>query len=200
VIDEGPYGLPILRPIDGLISVAHHLDDGAFHVLLHELVFNGQIAVQELLARRRTGLPGSARISRVCALYEQGIDSPGELRTFNLFSSYGLAPDHLNVSVLTSSGLVGPFDGLDDAGSGYEYDGSDHLDDRHQATDPWKDRRAQDARLEIMRVVSPDVNSRVPALEGWLAARERAARIVRPTPLQIVHQQGRSCPCGHRPS
>jgi hypothetical protein len=199
VIEEGPYGLPLLGALDGLISVAPHLDDGAFHVLLQQLVFAGQVDLTELMARRRTGLPGSARITRVGELYRLGLDSPQEVKVFNIFRFHGQAPDHLNASVLMPWGLVGPFDGLDDIGSAYEVDGADHTDDRHLVTDPWKDERASRARLELVRLTNPDIDARAPAVDGWVATRSRAALIVRESPLQVIHQRGRWCPCGHRP-
>lgn len=198
VVEEGPFGLPILGPLDGLITLAPYVDDGTFHVILQQHIFSGEFELRELMARRRSGLPGSARITRVGEHFQMGLDSPEELAVFTLFRAHGHAPNHLNASVQMPWGLVGPFDGLDDIGSGYEYDGGHHTDDRHLITDPWKNQRAERARLEIVRLISPDVGAREPALAGWLVARSRAASIVRPTPLLIVHQSGRRCPCGYR--
>jgi hypothetical protein len=198
-LEAGPYGVPLLSVLDGMITLAPDVDDPTFHTILQGLVFNGELSFPQLMARRRTGLPGSARISRVGGHYGMGLDSPGELRVFNLFRFHGCAPDHLNALVRTPQGLAGPYDGLDDIGCAYEYDGADHTDDDHQVTDPWKDERAAAAGVELVRLLAPDVHARVPAVEGWLGARATAAQVVRPAPLEIVHLPGRSCPCGHRP-
>jgi len=196
----GLWGLPWLSVLDGLITLAPDVDDGALHLLLQRLAFDGHLDVAALMRRRRTGLPGSARISRVGGRYLLGLDSPREYEVYNVLRFHDMAPDHLNVAVRTTSGVtVGPFDGYDDNGAAYEVDGAEfHTSEAQLAVDADKSRRAELIGLHVVRFLGPDIAARRPMLEGWWDARSLA----RESPvlgLDVVHQPGRSCPCGHTP-
>jgi hypothetical protein len=198
---SGPYGVPVLGVLDGMITLAPDCDDGEFHTLLQSLAFSGDLDVRALMSRRRTGLPGSALITRVGERYLLGLDSPREVEVYRVLRAHQMPPDHLNVLVAGAGGLVvGPFDGYDEVGAAYEVDGVEvHGTDEQQDRDAAKNTRADRARVEVVRFVGSDITRRDPMLDGWWAARAAAEGRGLGASFSVIHLDGRGCPCGHRP-
>lgn len=197
-LTTGPLGLPAVGILDGVITLAPATDDATLHTIVQQLAYAGDLDVNALMGRRRTGLPGSARLTRVGGRYLVGLDSPRELEVFNVLRSRGLAPDHLNVSVAHPDGrTVGPFDGYADVGAAYEVDSIHHTSDHQLAVDGWKTGIAVDLGLAVVRFIGKDIDDRLPMLEGWVAAREVAAARAAGLSLQVVHPPDRRCICGY---
>jgi hypothetical protein len=136
----------------------------------------------------------------VGGFYLLGMDSPREVEVFNVLRFHGLAPDHLNVFVQTTEGMkVGPFDGYAECGAAYEVDGVEvHTDPDQIRIDGLKGDRAEAIGVQLVRFIGSDITRRQPMLEGWAVTRE-AALGADALGLQVIHQPGRSCPCGHQP-
>ncbi|HVE98905.1 MAG TPA: hypothetical protein VNA12_06975 [Mycobacteriales bacterium] len=197
-IVEGPFGIPALGVIDGLFTLAPSCADQRLHAIVQELSYGGELDVRQLMRRRRTGLPGSARITRVGQRYLVGLDSPREVEVFNVLRSRGLPPDHLNVKVAAPDGrVVGPFDGYDELGAAYEVDSIFHTTDEQRAADSWKSGAAAGIGVAVVRFIGDDITSRTPMLEGWVAARASALARSAGAGLEVIHQPGRGCICGH---
>ena len=193
----GSFGLPVLGVIDGVITLAPTCDDATLHTIVQQLSYRGELDVIELMRRRRPGLPGSARITRVGERYLVGLDSPREVEVFNVLRSRGLAPDHLNVSVASAEGrVVGPFDGYSEVGAAYEVDSIHHVTDAQRAVDAAKTAAGTDVGLSIVRFIGAEIDARLPMLEGWVAATQDASERSAGVGLQVVHQPGRGCVCG----
>lgn len=194
----GACGMPWLGILDGVLTVAPHVDEGDLHLLLQRLSYEGALDVPALMRRRRTGLPGSAKISRVGGFYLLGLDSPREVEVFNVLRSVGYPPDHLNVMVVSPDGRsVGPIDGYADVGAGYEVDSIFHLSDDQRAVDRRKSDAADAIGMKLVRFLGTDITTRRPMIEGWIDALDRATSAAAGAGLVVVHLPGRSCPCGH---
>ena len=196
----GPEGIPCLGTLDGVITLAAHCEDGELHTVVQALAYGGELDVAALMRRRRTGLPGSARIGRVGAHYLLGLDSPQEVEAYRVLRAGGIPPQHLNVWVRTPNGVtIGPFDGYDEVGAAYEVDGIHHTEPARIASDARKGAAAETAEIELVRFFSSHIAARTPMLEAWWATRAAAADRGAGPRLRVLHAANRGCPCGHRP-
>jgi hypothetical protein len=193
----GPLRIPILDAVDGVMTLSRHVTDGGLHTVVQQLVYHGELDMRALWARRRTGLPGSSRLTAVSERFLLGMDSPQEVLVHNVLRFWGRAPDHLNVYVVDDRGRRGgPYDGYSELGVGYQVDGeAAHSDDEQQRTDAAVVQHAASLGVELLRFTNDAIRPRVPMLEMWVGALDTP----RPRPrVRVVHQPGRHCVCGHR--
>jgi hypothetical protein len=193
-------GLMCLGVIDGVMSVAEYCDDGVLHAVVQDLAFRGALDVVALDRRRRQGIPGSARLARVCARYQIGLDSAQEYVVYRELSRRRLAPDHLNVRVRTDDGrTAGPFDGYSEVGAAYQVEGAVHFSEARTEADARRDARAEGVGVEVVKLIAPDVAAVTPMLEGWSAALAAAESRDAGARVTVLHLPGRGCRCGHQP-
>ncbi len=194
-------GLPVLSPIDSLVTAAPAVSDATLLAALQEAVFRGEVSPTELVRRRRRGLPGSARIGRVVAVYLIGHDSWLEVTAFEVLTAGDACGMHCNVVVVDERGRrLGPLDGYHEDGAGYEADGRvAHGSRRQKARDGGKDALAREMGVPLPRFIASQLGNPAAARARWLAARAQARTAGIGQRLRVEHLPGRSCPCGHIP-
>ena len=190
-------GLPVLAPLDTVLTSAPQLSDAALLRVLQDLCFRGEIDLVALAQRRRRGLPGSDRLGRVLATYLLGHDSTFESFGYGILNGADLAPDHCNVIIVAPDGnRVGPVDGYFEAeGVAYDLDGRRAHDARaRRERDAKKVVHASEVGVLLRRFGPDEVADHrgfIAALRAQLRGREA------PPGLEVEHLPGRSCPCGH---
>jgi hypothetical protein len=192
----GPLGIPVLSTLDTVVTAAVDVDDDTLLTLIQRLCFAGELDVGALLGRTRTGLPGSATITRAATWYRSGLESPSEVRVYRILQRRDMAPEHLNVWLVADDGQrFGPVDGWSDHGVGYEVDGQEaHGTVERQRRDEWKTNRAVEAGAMVVRFTGSDI-ARPDDLAAQWAYAVNVAATSRPRGFQVVHQRGRTCPC-----
>ena len=195
-------GLPVLSPIDSLVTAAAHISDAALLTALQEARHRRIVDITELIRRRRRGLPGSTRIGRVAATYLAGHDSTYEVTTYAVLTAGDDTGMHRNVVLVDGEGnRLGPVDGYHEDGAAYEADGpAGHSSRQAKDRDRWKDSCAGRMGIPMPRFTPEQICDPTTARARWLDARRIAREAGVGRRLRVEHLPGRGCSCGHRPA
>ncbi len=191
-------GLPVLSPVDSLVTAAAFVSDGLLLAAVQEAVYRDQLRHSDLIGRRRRGLPGSPRIGRVAATYLLGHDSAFEVTSYAVLTAGDSAGMHCNVVLVDPEGRrLGPVDGFHEDGAAYEIDGrAAYSGRRREKRDEAKSSLAKEMGIPLPRFRAADIADPASARARWLDARADARARGVGARLTIEHLPGRRCRCG----